>query len=259
MKKTLHALALAGAGVVLAGVAQAQTTVTVNIRNLSPTNGTFLTPIWFGFHDGSFDLFNPGGTASVGLERLAEDGELMPLRSDFAGANANFRDTVLFGGSIPPIAPGETVSATITLPNMAGSNRYVSIASMVIPSNDAFIGNANPTARSIFDASGNFTPLTFTVTGAMVWDAGTEVNDEIPANTAFFGQMMGNTGVDQNGVVMPHPGFIPGGPILSSAMFSSADFLAPGYNLLEVSIVPAPATGLLAGVGVLVGLRRRRA
>jgi len=45
------------------------------------------------------------------------------------------------------------------------------------------------------------------VSGAEVLDGGTEVNDELPVNTAFFGQMAPNTGVAENGVVLEHPGF----------------------------------------------------
>ena len=45
--------------------------VTVRIENLSPPNGTFLTPVWFGIHDGSFDLFDVGTAATAGLESLA--------------------------------------------------------------------------------------------------------------------------------------------------------------------------------------------
>jgi len=30
------------------------------ITNDSAAGGTALTPFWFGFHDNSFDLFNPG-------------------------------------------------------------------------------------------------------------------------------------------------------------------------------------------------------
>ena len=45
--------------------------VRVIIENRSPENGILLTPLWVGFHDGSFDLFDTGTTASRALEALA--------------------------------------------------------------------------------------------------------------------------------------------------------------------------------------------
>jgi hypothetical protein len=54
---------------------------------------------------------------------------------------------------------------------------------------------ATSSAHAIFDEAGNFIGADFIVLGSNVLDAGSEVNDEIPANTAFFGQMAPNTGV----------------------------------------------------------------
>lgn len=36
----------------------AQTQVIVNIENLAPQQGTFLTPVWVGFHNGNFDIYD---------------------------------------------------------------------------------------------------------------------------------------------------------------------------------------------------------
>ncbi|MHC4226836.1 MAG: spondin domain-containing protein [Planctomycetota bacterium] len=54
--------------------------IIVRIENLGPEGGVYFTPVWMGFHDGSFDLFDPGGLASEALERLAEDGDASQLR-----------------------------------------------------------------------------------------------------------------------------------------------------------------------------------
>jgi uncharacterized protein (TIGR03382 family) len=99
----------------------------------------------------------------------------------------------------------------------------------------------------------------------MVWDAGTEVNDEIPENTAFLGQMMPDTGVDENGVIGLHAGFqgsqaLGGalGNILSSPQFAGGDFTIPGYPIARITIVPTPGALALLGFAGLVGRRRRR-
>ena len=59
--------------------------VTFTIVNNAPENGVFLTPVWLGFHDGTFDLFSSGESASASLERLAEDGNTAPLSAAFLG------------------------------------------------------------------------------------------------------------------------------------------------------------------------------
>lgn len=57
--------------------------VMVTIENLAPDNGTYLTPLWVGFHDGSFDSYDPDAAASAGLERIAEDGNPADLSQAF--------------------------------------------------------------------------------------------------------------------------------------------------------------------------------
>jgi len=80
----------------LSGGALAQS-VTVTVENLAPSNGTFITPVWFGFHDGSFDLFNVSEAASPELERLAEDGQIDPLSMSFLGGGAGRVDGRIAG------------------------------------------------------------------------------------------------------------------------------------------------------------------
>jgi hypothetical protein len=78
-------------------------------------------------------------------------------------------------------------------------------------------------------------------------------------NTAFLGQMMPNTGVTENGVVMPHSGFQPMGNILGA--FPNADFTAPGYQMAQITLqaIPEPGTvGLLAAPLALLAFRQLR-
>ena len=100
---------------------------------------------------------------------------------------------------------------------------------MVIPSNDAFIGNHNPFRFPLFDDNGEFLgPLTIIIKGSMVWDAGTEANTEMQA--AFFDQTADNTGMTTADPVIPHPGFIdsvenPGG---TSIILGGTSVAPPG-------------------------------
>ena len=209
--------------------------VRITVENTAPVSGNFLTPFWFAFHDGSFDQLDVGSAASPGIERLAEDGTIAALGAEFLASGAGSAATAVFGAG-GPIANGETASTLLVLDPDAASSRFVSYASMVIPSNDAFVGNDDAMEHAIFDAAGNFLGADFTILGSEVWDAGTEVNNEVPSDTAFFGQTMPDTGPSEGGVIANHPGFIPGGPILSSAMFSGADFTQPGYQIANIRI-----------------------
>ena len=75
--------------------------------------------------------------------------------------------------------------------------------------------------------------------GDAVDDAGTELNDEAPENTAFFGQMMPDTGQDEGTVVHEHVGYKrPGnGGILDDPQFANADFTAPGYAVARIRVL----------------------
>ena len=258
-KRTAGLAGLVTAWAVMMGAEAA--TVKVSVENLGPAGGIFLTPVWVGFHDGSFDTYDLGSPASAGLERIAEDGNPGPLGGEFAASGAGAAGGVVGGA---PIAPGEVVSGMFELNAASPKSRYFSFASMVIPSNDAFIANGNPTAWEIFDASGGFLGAEFIVLGSMIRDAGTEVNSELPADTAFFGQSIPDTGTPEGAVVSTHPGFLAvgSGGILDAAMFGNGDFTAAGYQVARIRISAVPdlssASGLLLlGSAGLLGLRRR--
>ncbi|MEO1131515.1 MAG: spondin domain-containing protein [Cyanobacteria bacterium J06639_1] len=234
----------------------------VTVESLAPTNGSFITPLWFGIHDGGFDLFDVGAPASMALERIAEDGTIPPLNQAFTDSGAGAAQGVVFGSAIPPIGPGDAGETRFSLSAPPSGSLYFSYAAMILPSNDAFIGNENPFQFELFDANGDFVGVDFIVPGSLVWDAGTEVNDELESTTAFFGQTVLDTGTPENGVVNLHPGFIDGGRILSSQMFSGADFTQPGYQVARVSVeeVPEPVTtlGLLVSGGLLWSRRLKK-
>jgi hypothetical protein len=229
----------------------------VTVENLAPQNGTYLTPVWVGFHDGTFDLFDMGVAAVMPLERLAEDGNAGPLSGVFTGGAQGS-----VGGA--PLAPGDVASAQFTLDENAAANQYFSFAAMVIPSNDAFIGNPDPLVFKIFEDDGSFLGADFFVTGAMIRDAGTEVNDEIPENTPLLMQTVPDTGTPEGGVVHMHMGFNSpnsGGNILSDPRFANADFTRTGYPVAQIRVeaVPLPGAVWLFGSGLMgiVGLRRK--
>ena len=254
---------LAAAMMMVTVASAQQTRVNVIIENLAPSEGTSQSPIWIGFHDGTFDTYSGGLLASdlpipgsVAMERLAEDGNAGPLSSDFIAFGRGTKQDTLASPN-GPVGPGVKVMSSFLLDNPSPLDRYFSYASMILPSNDAFIANGSPLAHKVFDDDGNFVAEDFLVFGPnAVNDAGTEVNDEIPANTAFFGQTVPNTGVTENNPIITHPGFnarFTGG-ILDDPRFRNGDFSLAGYPFLRVSFRAAPAvTGPRGFATVLSG------
>lgn len=217
--------------------------VVVTINNRAPNNGTFQTPVWIGFHKGNFDIYDRNEPAnslpisgSTALERLAEDGSTGPISEDFSIVSRTGVQSTITSNvpDQPVLAPRNRVSRLFRL--NPRENRFFSYASMVIPSNDAFVANGNPRAHRVFSNAGRFVASNFTVTGDQVLDAGTEVNDELPENTAFFGQAAPDTGETEDGVIGSHMGFAEAGSggILDDPMFANADFLEDGYEAMTI-------------------------
>lgn len=226
--------------------------VRVNVSNLSPVGGLYNTPLWVGFHNGEFDSYSKSEAASAGLERLAEDGDAAQLSSQFkTAAPAGFDDVITepagFAGA-PVFDPGSKAQAVYILDS--GTQRYFSYATMLIPSNDAFVANGDPLAHQLFDANGAFAgPINIHLTGANVLDAGTEVNTE--TDVAFLNQTSANTGQAENGVVEFHSGFngsfdnpnatpknILGGTTAAGTVIDPqlGDFTLPGSQILRISV-----------------------
>ncbi|MEB3342385.1 spondin domain-containing protein [Okeania sp.] len=165
----------------------------------------FFSPVWVGFHNGGFDLFDINEVASEGLERIAEDGSPDGIATEFVNSEAGSTAGVISSPN-GPFTQGNTGIQAFEVDET--QDTFFSYASMILPSNDAFIGNESALAYEVFDNTGNLLEVDFIVSGNRVWDAGTEINDEIPENTVALGQEDPNTGVDEAGTVRFHPGFI---------------------------------------------------
>ncbi len=182
----------------------------ITVENLAPANGgTFVTPVWVGVHDGSFDLYDRGApNFREGLERIAEDGTTDTIAAEFMSEQPNGSAGVVLGlAGVPgPIDPIESASLYLDV-GQTDLNRFFSFATMVIPSNDAFLSSpGDPLAIELFAEDGSFKgPFETVLTGNNVLDAGTEVNTEEDA--AFLNQTAPDTGIDENGTVELHPGF----------------------------------------------------
>jgi hypothetical protein len=264
---TVPAVAVAATAVMTpAPAAHAQAVGDVQFTVTNEGNSDFfLTPVWFAFQNGGFDLFDAGAAASPALEALAEDGIVSGLQADFAGSGqpGNIQGVAAnaagFGGA-PVIDPGETATAFVTPINPA-SYQYLTFASMVIPSNDAFIGNADPLAYQVFTPAGAINDpsgvFTIEILASDIWDAGTEVN-----NTQGAAFSNGNPATDENGVVTLAPDLSNFVGTQTAAGTTINDLFSGDEVVATISVslvpVPEPASAALVGAGALALLRRRR-
>ena len=246
--------------------------VRVTVENLSPAGGVSVTPLYAFFHTG-FDAFDAGSAASAGVEQLAELGSPTTVRAERLAAEPGSAGGVIASpAGPPPIEPGETAERVFTLDPM--QHRYFSYLSMVVPTNDLFIGNGNPFAHMLFDAGGAFAgPLSITVFGSAVWDAGTEVNDLFDGG-AFVAGVDATGGTPEGGTVslfLSQPGSAAYLDSLIGVTAANGQTITRTFGAddalvrISVAAVPAPVpvpaalpllASALAGMGIVA--RRRR-
>lgn len=234
--------------------------VKVTIENLQPSDGFFITPVWTAFHNGGFDYFDAGSSASSAVELLAEGGDLSGLMADFSAFGSGQAGVLTgpggFGsgaGQPPVIDPGEVSSMVFDLDT---ANRFLSVGTMIIPSNDGFFGNDDAMGIEIFDAMGNFTfsgPLEYSL--SELWDAGTELNNGLGA--AFSAN--GGSATDESMAIGLHGGLgiFDGTGTAAGTTINFAN--ASGNPVFRLSVQAVPEPGSLALISILgcVGMLRR--
>lgn len=132
----------------------------VTITNL--TRGISFTPIMAATHRGKYHMFHLGGMASPEVANMAEGGDTSGLPGVLHAFDSVSSDGLL--------GPGESV----TLMVKAGKkNKYLSVASMMLPTNDGFIA-----VNKIRLPKGGHMRTVL----SPAYDAGSEANDELCAN-----------------------------------------------------------------------------
>jgi len=161
----LTILSVAALAIAVPASAQSEARYSVTVTNL--TKGQTFTPILFATHSPSVRLFAPGTQISPELQMVAEDGDTTMLAALLRGMTSSVREVVIAGGLQTPAV---TASFQIT---GGGAFTQLSLAAMLIPTNDAFVGANSVTLPIGFD------PL---VLDLLAYDAGTEINDELCAS-----------------------------------------------------------------------------
>ena len=180
--------------------------IEVQITNLSAK--IVLTPPVVAAAREEIPVFQLTEPASEALEMLAEGGITGELAAMFEAHNASVAQAV------DPILPGHT----LTLYVYGQRNSRISLASMLLPTNDGFVALNGKRIK----------PFGTTTVYLPAYDAGTEDNDEYCENIP--GPLSCGNGVGYNpdpgeGFVYPHPGTHGEGGV-SAAEFSWADPVA---------------------------------
>lgn len=140
-----------------------QKMVTLSITNLS--RGQILSPVFVARHgQDAGPLYTLGHAASESLAKMAEDADASGLLAEWSPeGNAAISEAMVVALNDGPIPPGATVTKSF---EVTDGNSLVSFASMLVTTNDAFIG-----------ASGLDVTESRTV-NLIAYDAGSEANSE---------------------------------------------------------------------------------
>ncbi len=181
-----------------------------------------LSPATVILHKSAYHMFQPGQMASVALEHLAEGGSNQALL-DEASENTAYVKSVSGVGIIPP-GGSETVDIKIT--DTGGLN--ISVATMLVNTNDAFAGRSSDKIASLKEGE------SFSM-HVPIWDAGTEANTE--ASGSIPGPVDGGEGFnasrssDANFVAI-HQGVVTNADgLVTSILDESHRFNNPGVLL----------------------------
>ncbi len=242
--------------------ASAQTVkLRVTVENLAPANSISLAPFRFGFGTGLFDAFDNDefafllGEASIAeapIVTIAEGGSGSTWFPAFQAAEPNANLGSVFGPNMPPILPGETNSAIFDIDT---ANRFFTFGAMVVPSNDHFLGNANPQAFEVFDTNGDLILTSITEDASRIWDAGSET--ENPANAAFLVGGVNDQRENENLPVTFNFADLSAfnGLTTAAGYIFDSSLLSANTPVLRVSFETVPEPGsLLLMLGGLIGI-----
>ena len=188
----LAIMGIMATGVLNADSGDEQMLVEVAITNL--TRGQILSPVFMARHDGEMGpLYTLGLPATEELAMMAEDADASGLVADYdPSTNAYVSEAMLLTLDDGPIPPGHTVTTQFQVND---DDTYLSFISMLVTTNDAFIG-----------ASGLDLSHSRTV-NLTAYDSGTEANSE---SCAYIpGPPCGSTAEDDSiseGYVYVHNG-----------------------------------------------------
>ncbi|MGD0961361.1 MAG: spondin domain-containing protein [Methylomonas sp.] len=231
--------------------------VTINFANLAGADGVALSPVFIALTNSPSLEYTPGTAASSAIAQLAETGSGAGLMPEFAGiSGAQTAEVVATTNNFTPpgiYLPGGTGSITLNLDPV--KNEYLSFYTMVVPSNDRFIGGE----IQLFNSAGQFIGANAVIDGSAIWDAGAVASQV--AGAVFIANDTGSNTPTPNGVITADDNYSVYNNSLTPAGYSFTNL--PGDNTpilgITAAVVPEPPMAwLFASVLWLAALARRR-
>jgi Spondin_N len=226
----------------VAPAADAKRADTFEVTFTDLTGGQPLTPPVAATHRGKNELFRVGRAASFGLKEIAENGNNAPMLSTLAADDDVFDVVEAPGGPLVPAgSPGDAMfgqSTTFSIEAERGA-RFLSLASMLICTNDGFTGvNALKLPSRVCDS------VTVETAG---YDAGTELNTEdfadiVPPCQGLIGVSSGEPGTGAS-----NPALAEGGVIRHHAGIAGIADLVPAVHGWDVNAPVARITVTATG------------
>ncbi|PSW04286.1 hypothetical protein C9J01_28405 [Photobacterium rosenbergii] len=197
-----------------------ETLATFNVEVKNTAANQPLSPLAVIGHSSDYQLFTIGQPASEALEMLAESGDNSALLSE----QANGISLQVEGSGV--ILPASSDTVTVTMDTSVSP--YLSVASMLVNTNDGFVAETATDLASL--AVGESVRIAMPV-----WDSGTEANDE--AADTIPGPAAGGEGFnserDDNDRVSFHAGVISKDDGLDTSVLNATHrFLNPAAQLI---------------------------
>jgi hypothetical protein len=241
-RRALAAVAAAAVALAAAPAADAKRAETFEVTYTDLTSGQPLTPAVAATHRGKNEVFRVGREASFGLKEIAENGNNAPMLSRLS-SDDDVSDVVEAPGGplVPAGSPGDAMfgqSTTFSIQADRGA-RFLSLASMLICTNDGFTGvNALKLPSKAGDS------VTVETAG---YDAGTEVNTEdfadiVPPCQDLIGVSSGEPGTGAS-----NPALAEGGLIAHHAGILGVADLVPAIHGWDVNAPVARITVTATG------------
>jgi hypothetical protein len=232
LKRRIPVLALSSsvlAATALAGAAAAQSDATYRVTIANLASGQPLTPPVVVLHDAQTSIVEAGAPASEGIAQIAENGNPQVLVDALAG-DENVGAVVV--GDHPIVAggaPGAAEMPSVASIEISGSGDRISVASMLICTNDGFsIVHDEALPAEVGES------VTFF---SHAYDAGSETNTEafadlVPPCQGLVGVTgdaegtgMSNPDLAENGVISPHAGITGAGDLTDAHAISETPAL----------------------------------
>jgi hypothetical protein len=198
-----------------------------DLTNTAENSGQPFSPPVFVTHDATVKLWDMAGTASLGVQNIAESGnrtEQVNVLTPLVGTSVKSLETPLTS----PLLPGASVTVRVTAD---AAHPFLSHVWMLGRTNDGFGGQ---NAVNLYEQSGT---KTYDIRGL---DAGTEINSE---KKGFLGALgSGNARDPENSVIHLHEGIVGRGDAPASWNWASGATPASQNPVARVTIIPVDTT-----------------